>query len=158
MQGANLYKQHLHQYDCLSRRSSRTDLIKSTSKVESILVCTGVYNPQNDLLHHLNSLFRSSRSAQISTSPGNRFGSSDNLSSSDSNLSSSSSEVNLSAPSRRQQAESVPNLHALENDELKNALSRHNSFISYFDNKFNIPDLTVDNLRDAVKHILSKEI
>ena len=42
----------------------------------------------------------------------------------------------------------------IDKNELRNALSRKNSFISYFDDKDNIPDLTVDNLKDAVDYII----
>lgn len=38
--------------------------------------------------------------------------------------------------------------------ELQEALSRRNSFINYFDNKLNMPDVTVPNLLDAVNYII----
>jgi hypothetical protein len=38
--------------------------------------------------------------------------------------------------------------------ELKNALSRKNSFISYFDDRQNVPDVTVANLKEAVDYIV----
>ena len=44
----------------------------------------------------------------------------------------------------------------LEKRDLQRALSRKNSFISYFDNKLNIPDLTFDNLLVAVEYIVRK--
>lgn len=161
MQGANLYKEYLHSLDRFPKRASQADFndSKSTSKVESILVCTGVYNPQNDLLYHLNHLFTDGMSTSqdnlSSETNRSRFSSSDNLSSSNEfYLSSNSSQTNL-AQSR---PDSVPNLLNLEKQELKIAMSRHNSFIAYFDNKLNVPDITVDNLRDAVDHIIKKEI
>lgn len=39
-------------------------------------------------------------------------------------------------------------------NELQEALSRRNSFINYFDNKLNVPDVTVPNLLDAVNYII----
>ncbi len=82
--GANVFKSQLG--DAESK--------KENEHVESILVSTGVYNPQNDL---------------------------------------------------RLQTEKI---------DSKELLSRQNSFINYFDNKLNVPDLIVDNLSDAVEHIL----
>ena len=107
-----MYGRRPSQYDIL------TDL-RATNKVESILVCTGVYNPQNDLFYHLSHLFDEST-----------------LNSDESN----ESDVSL------------------EKTELKKAMSRKNSFISYFDNKYNLPDLTVENLYDAVQHIITDKI
>ena len=72
------------------------------------------------------------------------------------NSSRCSSEVNL-AGNRSDRVGSVPNLIGLEKSELKMAISRHNSFISYFQHKLNIPDFTVNNLLDAVKYIVEKE-
>ncbi len=79
--------------------------------MESILVCTGVYNPQNDLQIYLKNLFDQNKSKEK--------GSSD-----------------------------------LDKKELIDALSRQNSLINYFENKFNMPDLTVDNISEAVDHII----
>ena len=161
IQGANIFKEHLQSSDRFPSRPSQINLLsdlKSTLKVESILVCTGVYNPQNDLLYHLNHLFNNSARSDSQDSSdlnNNKYGSSDNVSTSDFYISSSSSEMNLTT---RNRPDSVPNLMNLEQHELKNAMSRHNSFISYFDNKYNLPDLTVDNLQDAVQHIINKEI
>ena len=46
----------------------------------------------------------------------------------------------------------------LDKKELHTALSRKNSFISYFDNKYNSPDLTVKTLMDAVDHIIRQKL
>ena len=59
---------------------------------------------------------------------------------------------------RKNSLASNGNIVDLEKDELKKALSRKNSFISYFNNRYNIPDLTVDNLLDAVEHIITDKI
>lgn len=58
---------------------------------------------------------------------------------------------NFNAPIIRTESSGHINL---DKNELRNALSRKNSFISYFDDQDNIPDLTVDNLKDAVDHII----
>ena len=84
--------------------------------VESILVCTGVYNPQNDILHHLRTIVDHAEGTQH----------------------------NLAVP------ETENSTH-----DLQSTMSRKNSFISYFDNRLNVPDLTVDNLSNAVDHILA---
>jgi hypothetical protein len=75
------------------------------------------------------------------------------------NSSRSSSEANLN--SSRSQIGSVANFSnviGIEKTELKKAISRHNSFISYFENKQNVPDVTLNNLQDAVNYILNKEL
>lgn len=45
-------------------------------------------------------------------------------------------------------------MKAEELEELKNAMSRKNSFISYFDDKLNVPDVTVNTFKDAVDYIV----
>ena len=107
--------------------------IKKTIFVESILVSTGVYNPNNDLMVHLRKLFQTSKVEN--DAPVNK------------------SEKCLST---------VPVINIdtsfqteIDKTELKRALSRKNSFISYFDDAENIPDLTVDTLKDAVSHIIN---
>jgi hypothetical protein len=124
-----LYKEHLlnlaSQKRLYGRRQSQHDILadlRTTNKVESILVCTGVYNPQNDLFYHLSHLFDESTLNQA------------------------------------QGDENESESENLEKIELKKALSRKNSFISYFENKYNLPDLTVDNLYDAVQHIITDKI
>ena len=166
MHGANIFKEYLHSFDRFPKRSSQAEQLnelKLTSKVESILVCTGVYNPQNDLMYHLNHLFtestqqesRSSSQENVNAEKNrSQYSSSDNLLKSSNPFFLSGSSSNLS----QSRQNSVPNLENLEKKELKIAMSRHNSFISYFDNKYNIPDITVDNLKDAVDHIIQKEI
>ncbi len=62
--GENLFKEYLSNTEPVKwlgsslslKRLSEKDL-KSTFKLESTLVCTGVYNPQNDLLYHLSKAF-----------------------------------------------------------------------------------------------------
>ena len=44
---------------------------------------------------------------------------------------------------------------AQEAAELREALSRRNSFINYFENKLNMPDHTVANVLEAVTYILA---
>lgn len=107
---------------------------KNTEHVESILVSTGVYNPTNDLMVHLRSLFNSS----IDRNNNNEcIGENKNK--------------NSNIPIIRTESNNHVNL---DKHELRDALSRKNSFISYFDDEENIPDLTVDNLKDAVDHII----
>jgi hypothetical protein len=62
--GANLFKEYLSNIEPVKRLGSSLSLkrlsekdLKSTFKLESILVSTGVYNPQNDLLYHLSKAF-----------------------------------------------------------------------------------------------------
>jgi hypothetical protein len=57
IKGANLFKEHLYDIDKLKIKSTQKSNTTIESKVESILVCTGVYNPQNDLNFHLEKLF-----------------------------------------------------------------------------------------------------
>lgn len=96
MKGANLYKD--------------INVASVPKPVESILVCTGVYNPQNDLAFNIKKL----------------------------------------------QEEKKENVEE-ENGELKQQRSSHvrkSSFVNYFEDSMNIPDLTVNNLNDAVDYIL----
>ena len=60
----------------------------------------------------------------------------------------------LKVSSIKSRSNSTTNLIDKQKNELKSAMSRKNSFISYFDNKLNVPDLTVGNLLDAVNHII----
>ena len=79
VKGANLFKEHLQiNENKSSRRSSARssrrssyvgDSSKWNQKVESILVCTGVYNPDNDLLVYLRSLFNSTTINDLDTTP-----------------------------------------------------------------------------------------
>ena len=89
--GANVFKNQLG--DAESNMQNK--------HVESILVSTGVYNPQNDL--------------RLQT------------------------KILHEAPEK------------IDSNEL---LSRQNSFINYFESQHNVPDLIVDNLSDAVEHII----
>lgn len=123
--------------------------IPSHSPVESILVCTGVYNPQNDLLFHLQNLFQTQTMFDLNN---NMITSGDFTN--DSNLPSRQSSIrsqrSIRDESQLSQAENM------EKKDLQRALSRKNSFISYFDNSLNIPDLTFDNLLVAVEYIVRK--
>ncbi|RNA32034.1 cat eye syndrome critical region 5 [Brachionus plicatilis] len=147
VRGANLYKESLTGEKSnrgstrTSRRQSTVDFLNQNlfKPVESILVCTGVYNPQSDMLYHLRNLFdKSIRRSSINPDclPNEFEG------------------ITLTVPQQITQKESSSNFLDVEALQLKEALSRKNSFISYFDNQCNIPDVTVDNLMDAVNYII----
>ncbi|CAF0747107.1 unnamed protein product [Brachionus calyciflorus] len=156
VKGASIFKEHLHSLEAKSsRRSSRHascatsrrhSLVvpdfsefefRQTKHVESILVCTGVYNPSNDLMVHLRSLFDS----KICLDSNNNQADGEHLN--ESNY--------FNVPIIKTDSS---NQFDFDTNELRNALSRKNSFISYFDDHQNMPDLTVDNLKDAVEHII----
>lgn len=148
VRGANLYKESLTG-DKSNRGSTKSSRRQSTVEflnqsifkpVESILVCTGVYNPQSDMLYHLRNLFdKSLRPNSINP----EF------------LPNESEGITLAVPQQITKKESSSNFLDVETMQLKEALSRKNSFISYFDNQYNIPDVTVDNLMDAVNYIIN---
>jgi hypothetical protein len=129
-----------------SRRQSQVDFTGLTNHqllanqaifqkpVESILVCTGVYNPQNDYLFQLRNLFDQSMNLKLHEDETNGG-------------------LTLTVPSSSAVKKELPKTNSAA--ELKQALSRRNSFINYFDNKLNIPDLTVPNLLDAVNYIMA---
>lgn len=125
--------------------------MNANKPVEGILVCTGVYNPQNDYLFQLRSLFEQSVHMEGDTNltESNRDD--------EDNKSCSSLSVFMPSMSTHKSSSSTsvllrdPNAAA----ELREALSRRNSFINYFENKLNMPDLTVPNLLDAVNYILN---
>lgn len=161
IRGANIFKDSLMPVENVrssrsSRRQSAADygLIRSPSfsnqnafkPVESILVCTGVYNPQNDYLFQLRSLFDQSISLKH------------NDESLEKDLNNNNDSLTLVVPDKETSFKknvSSPNLlFTPSSAELREALARKNSFISYFDNKLNLPDLTVDNLLDAVNYIV----
>lgn len=156
MHGANLYKESLLGIDNSrstksSRRQSQIEFFNSnqsssTKPVESILVCTGVYNPQNDMLYHLKNIFDKSLN----------FGQTNETNNNNESVGSETCDgLTLVVPDNKLvKKESCGNFLDIETLELRNALSRKNSFISYFDNKLNIPDITVDNLMDAVYYIV----
>ena len=155
VRGANTYKDYLLDVEnkiSKSRRSSLADgrlqqqKADNNAPVESILVCTGVYNPQNDILFHLQNLFQNTSLADINNNASDTVGSSQ--SSRQNSLRSLRNDSNVN-PSTTKQTE-------LEARDLQMALSRKNSFISYFDNKLNIPDLTFDNVLLAVEYIVRK--
>lgn len=96
VKGANLYKDY--------------NVASVPKPVESILVCTGVYNPQNDLALSVKKL----------------------------------------QDAKKENVEE-------ENGELKQQQRSHVrkcSFVNYFEDSMNVPDLIVNNLNDAVDYIL----
>ena len=103
--------------DVLQRRNSTVGT--NNKHVETILVSTGVYNPNNDIAVHLKQLFIDSNNNN--TKPDNFDYNSD----------------------------------PAEKAELRRALSRKNSFINYFENKMNIPDVTVNTVLDAANYIIA---
>ena len=121
-----------------------TTSFRANKNVEAILVCTGVYQKQCDLLFHLNSLFNTKIK-----SPG---------------LSKDSSQAEIITSNQGNcnivvtKCDDDDNDLKIETTELRTLLSRRNSFITYFDNKLNIPDLTFDNLKDAVDYIVKNEV
>ena len=125
----------------MNRRSSLSLNTVEKTSVESILVSTGVYNPQNDLLYHLTHLFDE---AIASKEP-------EPVEESDENP----LFLRVSTLNSKSKNSSTTNLVDIEKNELRSALSRKNSFISYFDNRLNVPDITVGNFLDAVQLIIS---
>jgi hypothetical protein len=104
-------------------------------KVESILVCTGVYNPKSDWVFHLRNVF---------VERTNNLKSDENR-----------SIISNSNPSRFRRVDSSGNLIDSDKKGVKKALSRKNSFVNYFDDKLNVPDMVVGNLLDAVDYIIT---
>lgn len=216
IKGANVFMeslqesgQHQPNSNKLARRASRKASRSiepylwnpdvSSQPVESILVCTGVYNPQNDMLYHLRKLIKNRESSNQSSSIRNlnSLTTSMTLASDDkakmsggdannnifmghsdkSSKSSSATEVAL-APLTEQDEENQKTIRPNNNSyprclfdgengngngggdddlnevELTAALSRRNSFISYFDDHQNVPDHTFDNLKFAVDYVL----
>lgn len=211
IKGANLFHENLKEPSMTVRknsfRSSRKASISiepylwnpgvSNQAVESILVCTGVYNPQNDMLYHLRKLIqrqasasgqqpnlsnlsissptsvRSSKPASPSVSAADannnsvdvkKAGDGGSGSGSLMNSKSSSSDVfddeNQRTIRPSKSYNSYPTL-TMENDpnelnavELSAAMSRRNSFISYFDDHLNVPDHTFENLKVAIDYVL----
>lgn len=116
----NLYHRHHHH-----TKQNRV----SIQPVESILVCTGVYNPQNDLLFHVRKLFaHQNQSVDQRTVPED--------------------DALVVRP--------LDENEQLNENELSEAFSNKNSFISYFDDKDNMPDHTFENLRHSVDYILKE--
>jgi hypothetical protein len=141
IRGANTYREYLH------LENKRNESNKSIT-IESILVSTGVYNPKNDLLYHLTHLFDEALAKNNKSEEEQEEEESDESSF-------SSNTLFLKVSSIKSRSSSSLNLVDKDKIELKSAMSRKNSFISYFDNKLNVPDLTVGNLLDAVNHIIS---
>ncbi len=147
----------------LKRRSSVVNLdIKSTDKVESILVCTGVYSPESDINYHLDNLFidiNNNPSMELDEN-GNSI-SCENLNTNSKSfyLNSNNSSTSSMARKRISRESSVASFaSALEKNQIREALSRKNSFIQYFEDKYNTPDLCVDTLMDAVDYIIRDKI
>ena len=72
----------------------------------------------------------------------------------DTNNNEEAESMSSSTSSVLQRADSNASQLDLEKLELRKALSRKNSFISYFENKLNKPDMVFDNLKEAVEHII----
>lgn len=160
IKGANVFLEHLnnqtapHSKDIhhlhLSSHHHGLKMKKSQQPVESILVCTGVYNPQNDLLYHVRHLFDHSNthkpaieSRQVHDSCEVEDGGEENE-----RVMVANDERLVERP--REQSEQF------NEEELARALSNKNSFISYFDDKLNMPDHTFENLRHSVDYILKE--
>jgi hypothetical protein len=116
--------------------------MKAFDKVESILVCTGVYSRQSCLDFQLESLFL------------------DDYDNNNNNLNDSmDGRVSFYQGSNRSSSASLyNNVGTIDKHELKKALSRKNSFIQYFEDKYNQPDLCLENLLDAVNYIVGKKV
>ncbi len=132
MKGANLYKNYFQPFpksqvdvDLKENISAVLYNVGSVPKpVESILVCTGVYSPQNDVVYN-------TRKQQE--------GKKENL-----------ADVYADKEGSDEIAVDKHRIKAAQ----KNHGLRKNSFINYFEDSLNIPDLTVNNLNDAVDYIL----
>ncbi len=124
------------------RPSSIWSHMKAFDKVESILVCTGVYSRQSCLDFQLESLFL------------------DDYDNNNNNLNDSmDGRVSFYQGSNRSSSTSLyNNVGTIDKHELKKALSRKNSFIQYFEDKYNQPDLCLENLLDAVNYIVGKKV
>lgn len=158
VKGANVFLEHLntenqskgssmlnHRFRHHSVRQSQV----AQQPVESILVCTGVYNPQNDLLYHVRRLFSH---AQLPSKSRNQSTRSEVAAGEDDErmVSNESDEDDCLVAKPEEEPEQ------LNEDELNQALSTKNSFISYFEDKFNLPDHTFDNIRHSVDYILKQ--
>ena len=164
IKGANLYKEHLMSLEPkLKRRSSVVNLdIKSTDKVESILVCTGVYSPESDINYHLNNLFidvNNNNSMDLDENGNSTSCENLNVNKKSFYLNSNNSSTSSMARRRMSREGSVGSFaSASEKSQIREALSRKNSFIQYFEGKYNTPDLCVDTLMDAVDYIIKDKV
>jgi hypothetical protein len=154
-----MFKEHLHREFKTSEFKKRRSSIygselRSTTYVESILVCTGVYNPESDLIYHLNNIFNDNNN-NVEVPDENNNNDCENLNEKKCFYINSS---NSSSTHLLRKNESMCSLNEIEKNELKNAMSRRNSFIDYFGNPYNTPDLTVDNFLDAVNHIIRHKV
>ena len=160
IRGANLFKEHLLKSESQIKKR-RTSLyasnLSSTESVESILVCTGVYNPLNDLNYHLDNLFNDPNNNNNTLVDANN----NNDEAEDLNVPVKCFYMNPSNSNSTnvlRKNESIVSLCEYEKNQLKKAMSRRNSFIDYFGNCYNNPDTTVDNLMSAVEHIIKNTI
>jgi hypothetical protein len=71
-----------------------------------------------------------------------------------SNVSRNASNLNLNLSYNNNNHASSINFDRIE---LEAAMSCRNSFINYFENKYNIPDIKVSNILDAVNYIVYNE-
>lgn len=130
IRGANMYKEHLQSLSkSQSDLSDPLNFFSIFKPVESILVCTGVYNPQNDILFHLRTAF-------------------------DEKLAVEANEAKFEKVLDAVSEPSVIQKESTDHENLSGIVSRKNSFINYFENRLNVPDQTVDTLMDAVDYIL----
>lgn len=154
IKGANVFLEHLkgqtpkkahhHHHTIKANRLSQ-------QPVESILVCTGVYNPQNDLLFHVRKLFshKSPKPVELKSTPESR-----EVATSCSEDSHANGRVLAQDEGLIEQP--IEPSEELDESDLSQAFSNKNSFISYFDDEFNLPDHTFDNLRHSVDFILKE--
>lgn len=182
IKGANVFLEHLS-------KNSPTQMLtnglhmhqqsmkeKSQQPVESILVCTGVYNPQNDLLFHVRKLFGNKSSTKKSSSHRSHqvvddhesmttrnddervITRGDSIDSSRSSSSMGNSDNSASDEDEDERLIERPREQSeqFNENELAQALSNKNSFISYFEDKLNIPDHTFENLRHSVEYIIKQ--
>lgn len=177
VKGANLFKEHLdncrvsnlsasQKSSCKSsRRQSLSavldmDACRASSPVESILVCTGVYNPQNDFLFHIRKLLHpdSPTNADSLLRSDNKTMSNStmilNATAMDVSSGGESSDAKVGQMRKNKSFNCLMQREELNPVELSTALSRTNSFISYFDDRLNVPDHTFDNLKYSVNYIL----
>lgn len=111
VKGANKYRQHLSK--SIPSSSDEEHVLdinhtEKTSQIHSILVSTGVYNPNNDIEVHIE--------------------------------------------------KTLKHATVCEKQEMKESLLTNKSYVDYFHNQDNIPDLIVSNLSNAVDYIVKTNI
>lgn len=158
IKGANMYKEHLMKIDqSNSKRPSSmvSKKLQSVEKVESILVCTGVYIPESDINYHLDNLFLddNNNNMDVETTTENSDCSKPFY------VNSNNSSTSSLFKRRMSREMNLGNLAGvLAKKQLREAMSRKNSFIQYFEDSYNTPDLCVDNLMDAVNYIIHEKV